>query len=101
MGEDFRVWRTGLEGAFGAWSSSHETEPAADLQERLATWLTGLETRIGEALEQTDTETPGDQARENFYRLLGGFRGVSEAAIAYATAAASIDWAQWREEVFS
>jgi uncharacterized membrane protein YccC len=101
MGEDFRVWRTGLEGAFGAWSSSHETEPAAGLQERLATWLTGLETRIGEALEQTDTETPGDQARENFYRLLGGFRGVSEAAVAYAGAAASIDWAQWREEVFS
>ncbi len=36
-----------------------------------------------------------------FYRLLGGYRGVSDAALAYARAAGAIDWKQWQEEKFS
>jgi hypothetical protein len=101
MGEDVRSWRAGMESIFGTWSSSPETEPVAGLQERLATWLTGLEQRIGEALEQTDTETLGERDGESFFRLLGGVRGVSEAAVAYAGVAGTIDWEEWREEVFS
>jgi hypothetical protein len=38
---------------------------------------------------------------EQFLRLLGGYRGVSEAAVAYAGAAQPINWAHWREERFS
>jgi hypothetical protein len=38
---------------------------------------------------------------ELFFRLLGGYRGVSEAALAYAGAAQPINWSQWREERFS
>jgi uncharacterized membrane protein YccC len=101
MGEDVRAWRAGIESTFSGWSSSPEAEPATGLQERLATWLTGLEKRIGETFEQTDTGALSDQGRENFYRLLGGCRGVSEAAVAYAGAAGTIDWADWRKEVFS
>jgi uncharacterized membrane protein YccC len=101
MGEDVRVSRAGIESTFRAWSASPEAEPAAGLQERLATWLSGLEKRIGEALEQTDTGELSEQDWESFYRLLGGLRGVSEAAVAYAAVAGTIDWAQWREEVFS
>jgi len=101
MGEDLRAWRTGVEATFGTWSTRDETEPAEALRERLATWRSGLEKRIGEVLQQTDAETIGDQATENFLRLLGGIRGVSEAAVAYAGVAGTIDLAHWREEVFS
>jgi hypothetical protein len=101
MGEDLRAWRTGVEATFGRWSSSEETEPAAALRERLTTWRAGLETRIGEVLQQVGAETLSGRDAENFFRLLGGIRGVSEAAVAYAGVAGTIDWAHWREEVFS
>jgi hypothetical protein len=101
MGEDFRAWRAGIESTFGQWSSNPESDSAAALQERLKSWLSGLEERIGDALQQTDTDALGDQDGERAFRLLGGFRGVSEAAVAYAGVAATIDWEEWQEEVFS
>jgi uncharacterized membrane protein YccC len=101
IGEDLRTWRAGVKATFGKWSTSDETEPAAALRERLATWLAGLEKRVGEALQQTGAETIGRRDAERFFRLLGGFRGVSEAAVAYAGVAGTIDLAHWREEVFS
>jgi uncharacterized membrane protein YccC len=100
MSEDARSWRSGIESIFGRWSSSPETEPVAGLQERLSRWLTSLEKQVGEVLEQVDTQTLGDRDGENFFRLLGGVRGVSEAAVAYAGVAATIDWEELHEEVF-
>jgi uncharacterized membrane protein YccC len=100
MDEDFRAWRAGIESIFGQWSSSPETGPAAGLHERLATWLSGLEKRIGDALQQTNIETIGDRDCESVFRRLGAFRGVSEAAVAYAGIAATIDWDEWQAEVF-
>jgi len=101
MGDVFRSWRAGIESTFSEWSSSGKTEPVADLQQRLTTWLSGLEERIGDTLQQTDKDALGDQDGERVFRLLGGFRGVSEAAVAYAGVAATIDWEEWQEEVFS
>jgi hypothetical protein len=100
MGEDFRGWRAGIESTFAEWSLSPATDPTANLKERLATWLSDLEQRLDDALRQTDTQTLGDRDGENAFRLLGGFRGVSEAAVAYAGVAATIDWEAWQEEVF-
>ena len=99
MDEDLRTWQAGIESTFDTWSTSPGASPA-DLENRIQAGLTGLEQQIDEVLEQTDPATLNDRDGENFYRLLGGFRGVSEAALAYTGAAASIDWAQWREEVF-
>ena len=71
------------------------------IRARLAARLAALEQRIDEAFEQADVGALEGSDIENFYRLLGGYRGVSEAAVAYAGTAGTIDWAQWREEVFS
>ena len=35
-----------------------------------------------------------------FYRLLGSYRGLAEAAVGYGRLADTIDWAQWREPRF-
>jgi uncharacterized membrane protein YccC len=99
--EDVRAWRMGIESTFRGWSSSPEPESAGGLQTRFAAGLAGLEKRIEQTLEQTDTEAISDEDAGKFYRILGGFRGVSEAAVAYARVAGKIDWAQWREERFS
>jgi uncharacterized membrane protein YccC len=101
MGEDLEAWRAGVEATFAGWSTSDETEPAAALRERLTTWRAGVEKRIGEVVQQTGTETISGRDAESFFRLLGGVRGVSEATVAYAGVAGTIDLAHWREEVFS
>jgi uncharacterized membrane protein YccC len=69
---------------------------AADLPARLAS----LESRIGEALDQVGEGAlePGDD--ENFYRLLGSYRSLSEAANDYARVSDTMDWPRWREMRF-
>jgi uncharacterized membrane protein YccC len=56
------------------------------------------------ALKKTSSELLAAQATLfKSYRdqLLGSYRGVSEAAIAYTAVVGDVDWAQWREERFS
>ena len=90
-----------IETAFETWSKSPETKPAADLQQRIESRISALEKRINEVIELTDVTSLTQKDEENFYRLLGGFRGVFEAIVAYAGVAGAIDWNQWREEMFS
>jgi uncharacterized membrane protein YccC len=101
MGEEFRAWRAGIESTFGEWSTSPETDPGAGLQERLTTWLAGLEAQINRTIQQNSTAVLDDREGEGLYRLLGSFRGVSTATVAYAGIAATLDWDEWQEEVFS
>ena len=101
MDKDVRAWLIGIASIFGTWSEDPELESATLLRERLKALLTRLDKRIGEALEQTNTAAIGDRRQQGFYRLLAGARGLSEATVAYAGVADTIDWAQWHEEVFS
>ena len=41
-----------------------------------------------------------DESLENLYRLLGAFRGLSEAAIAHARVANKTNWTEWQEARF-
>jgi hypothetical protein len=59
-----------------------------------------MEVRIKEALNKADKGQLSDRDGENFYRLLGAYRGVSEAAVAYAGVSGAIDWMPWYEERF-
>ena len=61
--------------------------------------LAGLEARLAETAARSRGSVTREEG-ESFYRLLGGYRGVSEAAIAYAGIAGGIGWAHWREESF-
>jgi len=98
--DDIKTWQAGIETTFGRWARSPEAEPVAALERRLEAALTRLEERIEDVVNQSG-DTVNKEEGENFFRLLGGYRGVSEAALAYAGAAQQIDWAQWREERFS
>ena len=72
----------------------------AALQRRLETGLVQLEERIEAVVNRADLAVSREEG-ENFFRVLGGYRGVSEAALAYAGAAQLINWPHWREEQFS
>ena len=98
--DDLATWHAGLEAVFGRWARHPEAEPVATLEPRLERQLAQMETRLVEVVNQGGRDLTAD-AGEQFFRLLGGYRGVSEAALAYAGVAQSIDWSQWREERFS
>ena len=98
--EDVKTWHTVLENIFGSWSRTPEAEPVAALKERLEAALTRIEGRIESVINRTDVEVDRQEG-ENFFQLIGGYRGVSEAALAYAGAAQVINWDHWREERFS
>ncbi len=98
--EDVKNWHRGIENIFDRWSRTLETEPVAALKQRLEARFILLEKRVEEVVNQDGTEVNGKEG-EDFFRLLGGYRGISEAALAYAGAAQVVNWDHWREERFS
>jgi len=98
---DFRAWRLGVQEIFQRLSK----DPAAGEQEafrnRLAERMQQLEERIKGVLDKVPDDQLSDRDEENFYRLLGAYRGVSEALVDYAGSTSVIDWTRWREERFA
>ena len=87
--EDLRSWRTALVALFQGWADNPTAAPADDLQERLTTF----ETRIAQTFAAAGGRQVNDETCENFYRLLGSYRGLSEAAVDYARLAHGFNWA--------
>jgi len=97
---DVRAWRLRVQETFQRLSE----DPTAGDREAFRTKLDGildhLEDRIKGALDQASEGLFNDRDGENFYRILGAYRGVSEALVNYAGNTSPIDWEQWREERF-
>ena len=55
---------------------------------------------MDEAFARVDQGALSAEDRENFYRLLSSYRGLSEAVINHARIADKIDWPRWRETRF-
>jgi uncharacterized membrane protein YccC len=100
--EELGAWRQVIEGRFQlrAEQTTAGIEPGADVRDRLAARLAGLEARIEETFAQAGEGELSTEDLKNFYRLLGSYRGLSEAAIGYAQLADGINWAQWQEARF-
>ena len=98
--EDVRIWRLRVQETFQGLS----VDPTAGERETFRTKLDGmldhLEERIKGALDKAPEGQFSDREGENFYRLLGAYRGVSEAMVNYAGSAGTIDWTQWKEARF-
>jgi len=97
---DVRAWRVEVQETFQGLSMDPGAAPADALRERLKTILGNLERRIEETLNQAAEGELSDRDGEHFYRLLGAYRGLSEAAIEYAGTSKGIEWSQWRESRF-
>ena len=97
--EDLRNWRLLAQQQFRLWAvdPSAALDPDADMSERLTAGLARMEANIDEARAGQEGLRVDYEA---FYRYLGGFRGLSEAAIGYAGLAAAVNWAPWQEARF-
>ena len=82
--QDMRNWRLAIQSLFQDWSEHTTVESESALEQRLSNKLSELETRISETFEQSGADRLKEEDYRNFYRLLGGFRGVSEAMVGYA-----------------
>lgn len=100
--KDFRAWRIRVQAVFEDLSRDAATgeQDAEAHRRRLEGTMHVMEQRIEQALDQATEEELAVQDGENFYRLLGAYRGVSEAMVAYAGTAGGIDWDRWREARF-
>ena len=98
--EDFRAWRLGVQGFFQRLAEEPVVGEQGALRTRLDGLLGHLESRIKDTLNKAAEGQFSNRDAENFYRLLGAYRGVSEALVVYAANAAGIDWAPWLEERF-
>jgi hypothetical protein len=100
LGDEVRAWRIVIEQGFQRWSEHLAGEPADVFRKRLLRRLARLDDRIEQALNKTEPGQISAEKARNFYRLLGAFRGVSEAAVGFAKFDNTIDCRQFREERF-
>jgi uncharacterized membrane protein YccC len=97
---DIRAWRLKVQGTFQRLSEDPAAAEQETLRAGLADIMGHLERSIKETLERAPEGELSDQDGGNFYRLLGAYRGVSEALVDFAANAGVIDWTRWREERF-
>ncbi len=97
---DVRAWRLRVQETFQRLSEDPTAGDREAFRTKLDVILDRLEERIKGALDKVSEGLFSDGDGENFYRLLGAYRGVSEALVNYAGSTGPIDWAQWREERF-
>jgi hypothetical protein len=69
--------------------------------EKLKEIVQSLEGRIEDTMTAAADDQISGQEGENFYRLLGAYRGLSEALVNYSGSTVTIDWTRWREERFA
>ena len=96
--DDLREWSQVIEERFRR--RADPTQAMGSVADRLAARLARMEARIDETLAQAGQGVLSSEDYKNFYRLLGSYRGLSEAAIGYARLADEIDWAIWKEARF-
>jgi uncharacterized membrane protein YgaE (UPF0421/DUF939 family) len=95
-----RDWGQILQQGFAKVSRGEAVDSAAALTEQLNSRLTEIERSMDKALASTSDEV-ADTDLEHAYRLLGAFRGVANTAATWLAVAEQVNWAEWREEVFS
>ena len=98
---DIRSWRLAVQGILQKLARNASAGDTDALRRRLSEIMAHLEGRIAETLDTAPAGGISEQEAENFYRLLGAYRRVSEALIGYTGSASDIEWTYWHEERFA
>ncbi|MDH3977770.1 MAG: FUSC family protein, partial [Gammaproteobacteria bacterium] len=96
-----KEWRQVIQAGFGRLLVGESPGEAAQLSTKLDQRLEHLEQTLNVVMESTAAASLTDADRDHAYRLLGGYRGLANAAINWLGCAEQVDWAQWREARFS
>ncbi len=92
-------WKERLIRTFDSWDDLPEEEIESNATELVFKKMQELEERLKIIVAENENEINEEEGIQ-FYRLLGGYRGVTEAILSFARVADKIDWKQWKEERF-
>ncbi len=100
--DELRAWRLAVKAQIHLWVEDPEAaaRQATDLQARLNERMEKLEARIEETFQKAGEGDLTAEDHEHLYRLLGSFRGLSEAGLTFIGIARGVNWGQWREARF-
>ena len=100
--DDLRAWRLTAQELLRLWADDPALAAlqSAEIRDRLVARISRLEAQIGETLCDVEEGKLSEGEFENFYRILGAFKGLSESGIEYSQIAQGIDWALWKEARF-
>jgi hypothetical protein len=100
--EDLRAWRLTAQEQLRFWADDPALAASQGnaIRDRLAARMSNLEEKVGKTLRGLTEGELSQGEIENFYQILGAFRGLSESGIEYSRVAEGIDWAAWKEARF-
>ena len=103
--EELDLWRRGIEDIFHSYKNNLDSSLTNRMQNALSQHIINLEKIVNshtKEIEEADIRKEfTDQEKENLFRLMGSYQGLSQSLIAYSLIVEQIDWAHWEEEVFA
>ena len=100
--DDLRAWRLTAQEQLRFWADDPAlaVSQGTAIRDRLVTRISRLEAQIAKTISDVKEGEVSRAELENFYRILGPFKGMTESGIEYSQAAEKIDWAQMKENRF-
>lgn len=92
-------WGKRLEEAFGGWDHIAGEVVDNNSSDLVLERINLLENKLNTIVTRNDQEF-SEKEGVQFYHLLGGYRGVTEGALAFVKIAEKLNWEQWKEERF-
>ena len=101
--EELEKWRVGIEDVFQSYQYNFDGSLSSRVQESLNQHILNLEAIINTHAKEIEKvkENISEQEKENLFRLVGSYQGLSLALISYTSITEQIDWQHWQEEVFA
>ena len=99
LSELINDWKQRLIKAFDSWDNLTEDEIKSNTSELVLKRMDELEENLKDIVAKNEKKINEEEAIQ-FYHLLGGYRGVTEATLSFVKLADQLDWKQWKEERF-
>ena len=96
--DEIRDWRLALVAVLARFVEGSPAASQKELAEKLAIRMERINAQCEQMISE-DKRLDNKDARQ-LYRLLGGFRRLSQEVIVYAGVTAQVNWADWRREHF-
>ncbi len=100
LSDDVRAWRLAVQALLAQLAEAPESGDVEDLRRRLDFRLKLVERRTEQAMADDPDFDAELDLNENSYRLLGAYRGLSEALVRFVVRARMLDWPRLREARF-
>lgn len=99
--EELSKWDKGIENVFSTYCNDLDSPVSSQIKDSYVSHVHTLETIVNKNTKRIKLLEITADEKENFYRLVGSYQGLSLSLISYATAAEQINWNHWEEEVFA